>query len=90
MAKKTICPITRQQFRSAAKAIKIVIDGQERQAAPREFSTGSLGWYLNEKIHIEIAGVSVPVQLGFNLTVVGSKELPDDSPSAPAAASAES
>ena len=40
--------------------------------------TGSLGWYLNGKTVIEINGVAVSVQIGMNLTIVGSKELAKD------------
>jgi hypothetical protein len=89
MAKKTTCPITREQFRKA-EPVKVIINGQERDAGPKEFSTGSLGWYLNEKITLEVDGVKVPVQIGMNLTIVGSKELPQEAgtatPSAPAPA----
>lgn len=90
MAKKTYCPISRAQFRTKAKPVKVVIEGKEQDAEVKEFSTGSLGWYLNSKITLQIDGVNVPVQIGLNLTIVGSKELPDDGPprvaeSAPAA-----
>jgi hypothetical protein len=46
------------------------------QAMVKEFSTGSLGWYLNGKTTIEVGGTPVSVQIGMNLTIVGSKELP--------------
>jgi hypothetical protein len=84
MAKKTTCPVTRAQFRAKAKNVKVVIDGKEQEAPVKEFSTGSLGWYLNSKINLEVDGVSVPVQIGLSLTIVGSKELPLDGPSAAA------
>jgi hypothetical protein len=81
MAKKTSCAITREQFRHA-KPITVVINDQRLDAEPKEFSTGSLGWYLNAKVTVEVDGVRVPVQVGMNLTVVGSKELPrDEAPS---------
>jgi hypothetical protein len=80
MAKKTTCPISRADFRTKAKPVKVVINGVEQEAEVKEFSTGSLGWYLNSKISIEVEGVRVPVQIGMNLTIVGSKELPDDRP----------
>ncbi|HEY8506081.1 MAG TPA: hypothetical protein VIL46_15955 [Gemmataceae bacterium] len=73
---KTSCPISRSQFRSAAKPVTVTIGGVPLVADPKEFSTGSLGWYLNGKTMIEIDGVPVAVQIGLNLTVVGSKELP--------------
>jgi hypothetical protein len=76
MAKKTSCPITREQFRANAKQVPITIAGQQLAADVKEFSTGSLGWYLNGKTNIEIDGVLVSVQIGLNLTIVGSKELP--------------
>ena len=76
MAKKTSCPVTRDQFRAGAKAIPITVGGATMLAEPKEFSTGSLGWYLNGKTVIEIDGVAVSVQIGMNLTIVGSKELP--------------
>ncbi len=47
-------------------------------AEVKEFSTGSLGWYLNSKATIDVGGTLVTVQIGLNLTIVGSKELPKD------------
>ncbi len=80
MAKKTTCPITRQQFSAGAKPVSISIDGSPMQVPVKVFSTGSLGWYLNGKTTIKIDGVDVAVQIGLNLTIVGSKELPQDEP----------
>ena len=84
MGKKSSCPITRAQFRQNAKPLTIKIGDREYTAVPKEFSTGSLGWYLNGKTTIEIDGVAVSVQIGLNLTIVGSKDLPQDAPAAPA------
>ncbi|MBL8798631.1 MAG: hypothetical protein JNM56_32345 [Planctomycetia bacterium] len=78
MAKKTTCPITRQEFRDKAKPVTVVINGVPLAAEVKEFSTGSLGWYLNGKTSIEIDGKLTAVQIGLNLTIVGSKELPKD------------
>ncbi len=85
-AKKTTCPISRADFRSKAKPLTVSITGQNMEAEVKEFSTGSLGWYLNTKISVEIDGVRVPVQIGLNLTIVGSKELPGAEPKEEAAA----
>jgi hypothetical protein len=60
----------------------IVINGKEYTAIPKEFSTGSLGWNVNDKINVDIGGTLVTVQIGMNLTIVGSKELPQDAPAA--------
>ena len=91
MAKKTTCPISRADFRAKAKPVAITIGNQQLEAEPKEFSTKSLGWYLNGKTVIEIDGTRVSVQIGLNLTIVGSKELPDDeeSPGRPGKASDE-
>lgn len=85
MAKKTTCPITRADFRAGAKPVKVTIDGESFEVPVKLFSTGSLGWYLNRKIDIDVGGVKVPVQIGLNLTIVGSKDLPQDAPPAHAA-----
>ena len=74
--KKTICPISRVEFMEKAKTLAITIDGVAMQAPPREFSTGSLGWNLNNKTTMEIGGQTVTVQIGMNVTLVGSKDLP--------------
>ncbi len=42
----------------------------------KKFSTGSLGWYLTGKTSLKVGEKSVSVQIGMNLTIVGSKELP--------------
>ena len=78
MAKKTTCPIGRAEFRANAKPLTIQIAGVPQVAEVKEFSTGSLGWYLNGKTTLNVGGVAVPVQIGLNLTIVGSKELPRD------------
>ena len=78
MAKKTSCPINRSEFRTNAKPVTVVIGDQRLVAEVKEFSTGSLGWYLNGKTTIDVGGTSVSVQIGMNLTIVGSKELPQD------------
>lgn len=76
MAKE--CPITRAEFREGAKPIAVSINNAPQMAMVKEFSTGSLGWYLNGKTVIEINGKPVSVQIGLNLTIVGSKDLPKD------------
>jgi hypothetical protein len=79
VAKKTTCPITRSEFRDKAKPVQVTINGVPLQAEVKEFSTGSLGWYLNGKTNIDVGGTMVSVQIGMNLTIVGSKDLPQES-----------
>lgn len=73
---KTSCPVTRAEFVEKAQPVEVVINGNPQMAEVKEFSTGSLGWYLNGKTTIKVGDKLVSVQIGLNLTVVGSKELP--------------
>ena len=73
MAKST-CPISRAQFVEKAEQVRVVINGQEMLADVKEFSTGSFGWNLNGKTVITVDGKPLSVQIGMNMTIVGSKE----------------
>jgi hypothetical protein len=86
MAVKTTCPISHKQFKEHAKAIEVIINGTHLQAPVKEFQTGSLGWYLNGKMNITIDGKPVAVQIGLNLTIVGSKDVTKEPATAPHAA----
>lgn len=76
---KVACPVDRATFREKATSVAVNINGVPLLAPVKEFSTGSLGWYLNGKTTIEVDGKPVSVQIGLNMTIVGSKELPKDS-----------
>jgi hypothetical protein len=78
MAAKTTCPVSRKQFTEGAKPVEVVINGIPLMAEVKEFSTGSLGWYLNGKMSIKIGDTPVTVQIGMNMTIVGSKDLPKE------------
>jgi hypothetical protein len=73
---KTPFPISREQFRAGAQPLKVTIAGFPMTADPKEFSTGSLGWNINGKLQIELAGKLVMCQVGLNVTLAGSKDLP--------------
>ena len=75
---KTTCSVTRAQFVEHAKPVEVIIGGIPMMAEVKEFTTGSLGWYLNGKTTIRIGDTPVSVQIGMNLTIVGSKELPKE------------
>ena len=77
MAKST-CSVTRAEFINEAKPVEITVNGIPMTAEVKEFSTGSLGWYLNGKTNVKVGDKSVSVQIGMNLTIVGSKELPKE------------
>jgi len=71
---KSPCPVTKTQFLDKAEPVKITIGNAEIIADKREFSTGSFGWYYNGKTTVTVDGKPLSVQVGLNLTVVGSKE----------------
>src|SRR6187401_336151 len=74
MPPKTACPVSLTQFLEKAEPLKVSINGQEMLAEVKQFSTGSFGWYMNGKTVVSIDGKAVSVQIGMNLTVVGSKD----------------
>ncbi|WP_224241169.1 hypothetical protein [Hyalangium gracile] len=71
---KSPCPVSLSQFQEKAEPLKVVINGQEMLAEVKAFSTGSFGWYINGKTTVTVDGKPVSVQIGMNMTVVGSKE----------------
>jgi hypothetical protein len=73
---KTACPIDRTDFMKHATPVTFEIAGTPVTADAREFSTGSFGWYFTGKVNIVVDGKKLPVQVGCNLTVVGSKDAP--------------
>ena len=77
--RKTTCPITRAQFtQHGANATPVVsIAGQAIGATPKTFSTSSVGYYASGKVQIMIDGIPVWCQVGLNITVIGSGELPE-------------
>jgi hypothetical protein len=89
MPPKTVCPISRDDFDKNAQAVEITINGEAMKVPVKVFSTGSLGWYLNKKMDIKVGGVPVSVQIGLNMTIVGSKDLkPKEGVAAPPAPAA--
>jgi hypothetical protein len=75
-SKKTQCPVSRKEFNDAAAQVLAEVGGQCVGLDPREFSTGSIGWYHNGKINIRVGDKVVVAQANLTLTVVNSKELP--------------
>jgi hypothetical protein len=67
--------MNRESFRNHAAPIPVQINGTNLTALPKEFSTRSLGWNINQKLDLPVNGETVRVQVGLNLTIVGSKEM---------------
>ncbi len=75
---KSPCPLSQSQFLAKAEPLKVSINNQDMLAEVKAFSTGSFGWYLNGKTTATVDGKAVSIQIGMNLTIVGSKEAPRD------------
>ena len=71
---KSPCPVSLSQFLEKAEPLKVIINGSEMLAEVKSFSTGSFGWYINGKTTVTVDGKPVSVQIGMNMTIVGSKE----------------
>lgn len=67
------CQITKGDFLDKAGPLTVVVDGTKVSLEPREFSSGSFGWYYSGKLNIEVDGKPIKAQVGLNFTVVNSK-----------------
>lgn len=77
--KKTECKFkSRQDFRDVAEDLDFQIDGHKGVVSPKEFSTGTLGFYVSEKGFIESDGERHRCQITVSVYIIGSKELPKD------------
>lgn len=71
--KRTPCPLTRDEFVQQAKPLIIKVGDQLMSAHPKEFKTGSFGWYANGKMTVLVGDTPLVAQVGFSFTVVNSK-----------------
>lgn len=79
--KKTLCPVTREEFEAAAGPIQIIIGGRTYTAQARVFGSGSFGWCFGEKVKVTVdvpgkGEVELVCQTGMNMVVVNSKGAP--------------
>ena len=80
---KTACPLTRAELKANAPKLRVIIqrvdDGSTlftETMGIRDFQTGSIGYNVSGKTTVPCSGTDVKFQVGYNLTAVGSKELP--------------
>lgn len=72
---KTVCALTKKQFAEKAQTLTIKVGADSMiDAEPREFSSGSFGWFVSGKAIIQIDGKPVKCQVGCNVIVIGSKD----------------
>lgn len=68
------CPVTREEFLAGAKSLEVEIGGAKRFADVKEFSTGSFGYFLNDRLPVMVSGKQLKVMVNLVVTVIGSKD----------------
>jgi hypothetical protein len=71
---KTKCPLTREEFTTAAKPLAVQLNGQMLTLGVKEFATGSFGYFCNDKITVMVGDIPVKCQANLTLIAVGSKD----------------
>ncbi|KAL7069445.1 hypothetical protein ACR3K2_00430 [Cryptosporidium serpentis] len=63
------------EFLEKAQVLSLTINNSKTKlaATPRQFSTGSVGWYYGNKVSLPVGDSDIVCQLSLNCTVVGSK-----------------
>ena len=80
------CPITREEWNESAPNLRLQLSTTNSEGAvaevvtlpdeePREFSSDAMGWYVNGKVQLTIAGKRCWVQVGARFTLIGSKRV---------------
>lgn len=72
------CPVTKRQIKEKTKPLVGNINGQTIVIDTKEFKTGTLGWFLMDKMTILIDNVPCKVQCNFQMYIVKSDEADDE------------
>jgi hypothetical protein len=72
-----VCTITREHFRANARKTDLTaVTDIVKQLSPRAIVAGnSLGWYAGGKATVCVDGKVCDVQVGMNVTIIGSKDV---------------
>jgi len=76
--KRQAALFTRQGFMKKAKTFPVKLGDASFNVPPKEFSTGSCGFFLSAKVPFEMDGQRVMMQCSLNCAVIGSKQWPND------------
>jgi hypothetical protein len=71
-----ICRVSRTQFRDNAKELSCKVGDVLMSAGPREFTSGTLGWYGRGESQLDVDGTPVDVKIQVQVWVNNSKKLP--------------
>ncbi len=67
--------MNKSAFIQNAQTLPVTIAGQPLVATPKQFSTGSVGFFVNGKVPVTLpGGERIVLQVSGNFTAIGSKE----------------
>lgn len=69
--------LTKSEFDEKSKGIKGKLGSTKVTIEPRQFATGSCGWYSGQKVLVNIGDKTVNCQLTGNIVAIGSKSWKD-------------
>mmetsp|Transcript_87310 Transcript_87310/g.271259 ORF Transcript_87310/g.271259 Transcript_87310/m.271259 type:complete len:232 (-) Transcript_87310:154-849(-) len=69
--------MTRKEFMKKAKGFAVQIGDRKIQGAPKQFSTGSCGFFGASKVVLKVGDEDLTLQCQINCTVIGSKQWQD-------------
>ncbi len=96
-----VCPISRAQFAAEARPLRVSIRGEnvatvdglpgeiELLVDPKQFASGTQGWFTNEGCQMYFEGAAVRLQVQVSVQMCYSKSLPGGPASGPAVANDE-
>lgn len=70
--------MTRKHFMDNAQPFKVKIGDKEVKVPPKNFSTGSCGFYASQKVTLDVDGQPLTLQCQFSCQVIGSKQWVDE------------
>lgn len=70
-----VAPTTKAAWEETQEPIAVTINGVAKMMLPKAFSTGSVGWYLSDKIPTMVGDWAMMMQVGLMLTINKSKDM---------------
>jgi hypothetical protein len=71
--KRQLDMMTKSEFLKQAEEVTVQIGSKKMKLVPRQFSTGSSGYYSSGKVEMPCGDRTIMVQCSINCTVIGSK-----------------
>lgn len=65
--------MNKSKFKKDAKPLAVTVNGEFLKAEVKVFKKGTLGWFVQQTIEIQVGGETVEAQVNLNITIPGSK-----------------